>query len=197
MGPNQTYKLLNSKGNHKQNKKTVCGIGQRLSFQNMQIAYITQQQKINKPIKKWPKQTFLQRRHTDGQNAREKMLGMANYWRNSNQNDSEVPHLTLVSTAITKHLQITNAGEGAETREPSLPALLEAQFGAATVENSMMVPQRTKNRLAIRSSNPSLGHKPRQNETSERYRHLYGHSSIIHKSQDMENTLNAHQQMNG
>ena len=48
MGPNKTYKLLNSKGNHKQNKKTVCGIGQRLSFQNMQTAHITQQQKINK-----------------------------------------------------------------------------------------------------------------------------------------------------
>ena len=30
MGPNQTYKLLNSKGNHKQNKKTVYGMGQRL-----------------------------------------------------------------------------------------------------------------------------------------------------------------------
>ena len=40
-----------------------------------------------------PDQTFLQRRHTDDQEAHEKMLNIANYKRNANQNDSEVsPH---------------------------------------------------------------------------------------------------------
>ena len=39
-----------------------------------------------------PKQTFLQR-HTDGQQACEKMLNTANYQRNANQNYNEVsPH---------------------------------------------------------------------------------------------------------
>ena len=39
------------------------------------------------------KQTFIQRRHTDGQEAHEKMLNMANYQRNANQNYDEVtPH---------------------------------------------------------------------------------------------------------
>ena len=47
MGPIQTYKLLHSKGNHKQNEKTTCGIEenickwcnqQDLNFQNMQTA---------------------------------------------------------------------------------------------------------------------------------------------------------------
>ena len=28
MGPNQAYKLLHSKGNHKQNKKTTCRLGE-------------------------------------------------------------------------------------------------------------------------------------------------------------------------
>ena len=28
MGPNQTSKLLYSKGNHKQNEKTTCGMGE-------------------------------------------------------------------------------------------------------------------------------------------------------------------------
>ena len=28
MGPNETYKLLYSKGNHKQNEKTACGMGE-------------------------------------------------------------------------------------------------------------------------------------------------------------------------
>ena len=45
MGPNQTCKLLHSKGNHKQNEKTTYGLGentckwyngQGLNFQNIQ-----------------------------------------------------------------------------------------------------------------------------------------------------------------
>ena len=54
MWPNQTYKLLHSKGNHKQNERTMYRMGenackwwdrQGFSFQNRQIAYTTQQQK--------------------------------------------------------------------------------------------------------------------------------------------------------
>ena len=57
MGPNQTYKLLHSKENHKQNKKTTHRMGenickqwdqQGLNFQNTQTAHTTQQkQKTN------------------------------------------------------------------------------------------------------------------------------------------------------
>ena len=40
-----------------------------------------------------PKQIFLQRRHTDDQEAHEEMLNIANYWKNANQNYNEVsPH---------------------------------------------------------------------------------------------------------
>ena len=40
-----------------------------------------------------PKQTFLQKRHTDGQQTHEKMLNITNYQRNANQNYNEVlPH---------------------------------------------------------------------------------------------------------
>ena len=39
------------------------------------------------------RQTSLQRRHINGQKAYEKILNIANYWRNTNQNYSEVsPH---------------------------------------------------------------------------------------------------------
>ena len=53
----QTYKLLHSKGNHKQNEKTSYGLGenickqcnrQGLNFQSIQTAHTT-----NNPIKKW------------------------------------------------------------------------------------------------------------------------------------------------
>ena len=61
MGPNQIYMLLNSKGNYKQNEKTIYRLGeniwkwcdqQRLNFQNTQTVYTSDKQK-NNPIKKW------------------------------------------------------------------------------------------------------------------------------------------------
>jgi len=48
-----------------------------------------------------PKQTFLQRRHIHRYPAHEKMLNMATYYRNANQNHKEV-HLTPVSMTIIK-----------------------------------------------------------------------------------------------
>ena len=37
-----------------------------------------------------PKQAFFQRRHTDGQQACEKMLNIANHQRTENQNHNEI-----------------------------------------------------------------------------------------------------------
>ena len=39
------------------------------------------------------------------------------------------------------------------------------------MENSMEVPQKTKNRITIWSSNPTYGHISRQNSNSKRYMH--------------------------
>ena len=40
-----------------------------------------------------PKETFLQRRHTNGQEAHEKMFNTANHEENANQNYTEIsPH---------------------------------------------------------------------------------------------------------
>ena len=52
----------------------------------------------------------------------------------------------------------------------------------------MEVPQKTKNRITIQSSNPTPEHISRQNSNSKRYMHPYVHSSIVHNSQDMETT---------
>ena len=58
MWPNQTYKLLHIKGNHKQNEKTTYPMAenickqcnqQGLNFQNIQTAHATQQQKNKQP----------------------------------------------------------------------------------------------------------------------------------------------------
>ena len=61
MGPSQTYKLLHSKGNYKQNEKISYKMGenicercdqQRVNIQNIQTALVTQYQKTKQPIKK-------------------------------------------------------------------------------------------------------------------------------------------------
>ena len=52
-----------------------------INFQNIQAAHTIQCQK-NKPnqkVRKRPKQTFLQRRHTDGQQTHDKILNIAYY----------------------------------------------------------------------------------------------------------------------
>ena len=68
------------------------------------------------------KQTFLQRRHTD--KTHEKMLNIAHYYRNANQNYKEIsPHTgqngCYPQVFVSKSLQAINAGEGVEKREPS------------------------------------------------------------------------------
>ena len=54
MGPNQTYKILHSKGNHQQNEKTTYRIGENLckvcdwqevTIQNIKTACTTQYKK--------------------------------------------------------------------------------------------------------------------------------------------------------
>ena len=69
---------MHSKGNVTQGEKITLGMGennskqnnwQRINFQNIQAAHTTPCQKNKQPsqkVGKRPKQTFLQRRHTDG-----------------------------------------------------------------------------------------------------------------------------------
>ena len=52
------------------------------------------------------------------QQAQEETLSFVNYLRNADQNGSEAPP-PLLSMALLKSLQIMNAEEGMEKREPS------------------------------------------------------------------------------
>lgn len=63
----------------------------------------------------------------------------------------------LVRMAIIKILQITNAGEGGEKREPS-DTVGEGKL-VQPLENSMQGPQKTKNRISMWFSNPTLRHR--------------------------------------
>ena len=62
-------------------KGLICKICKLIGLNN---------KKTNKMDRR-PEQTFLQRKHTDGQQAHEKTFNFANYQRNANQNHNEVP----------------------------------------------------------------------------------------------------------
>ena len=66
--------------------------------------------------------------------------------------------------------------------------LVGMQSGAATVENSMEIPQKIKNESAFWPSNHTPGNvsKGTQNTKSKEHKHPYVHCSIIYKCQDME-----------
>ena len=76
------------------------------------------------------------------------------------------------------------------TNNREIPTLLKGmEIGAATMENSMEVPQKTKNKVAIWSSNPIYGHISGENSNSKTDMHpnAYLHiAKIIYTSQDME-----------
>ena len=114
---------------------------QRVNFQNIQAAYNTQFQKQKQPnqkLGKRPKQTFLQRRRTDGKNTwkdaqRCSLLGkcklkpqwdITSHW-------SEWPS--------SKSLQAINAGVGVE-KGNALALLVGMEIDIATMEDSMEIP---------------------------------------------------------
>ena len=67
-----------------------------------------------------PKQTFFQRRRTDGQQTREKMLNVAHSLRNANQNYNVIStHTGKNGHRLKKKLQTINAKENVEKRKPS------------------------------------------------------------------------------
>ena len=76
-------------------------------------------------------------------------------------------------------------------KENTCTLLVGMQIGAATVENSMEVSQKVKNRTTIGSSNPTPGHISGKDKNSnlKRYMHPNNHNSTIYNSQDMEACL--------
>ena len=80
------------------------------------------------------KQTFLQRRHTDGQQTHEKMFNITYYQRNANQNHSEVPFHTSQNGCDPKvYKKVWRKGN-------PLTLLVGMQTSTATMENSVEIP---------------------------------------------------------
>ena len=78
-------------GKYKQGEKTTLKMEKiiankqnwsKINLQNIQAPHTTQYQKSKQPnqkVGKGPKETFLQRRHTDGKQAHEKMFNITHY----------------------------------------------------------------------------------------------------------------------
>ena len=67
-----------------------------------------------------------------------------------------------------------------------LSLLIGMYIGATTTESSVEVPQNTKNRTTMQSSNPTPGHLSRVNNNLKRYMYPNVHCSTVYDSQDME-----------
>ena len=83
----------------------------------------------------------------------EKMFNFTNYQGNANQN-------YLLEWLLATR-QIVSAGEVVGKKEPSFTAGRN-WTGTTTMENSMAVPQKTKNRVTIRTINLSSGYLPKK-----------------------------------
>ena len=67
------------------------------------------------------------------------------------------------------------------------PTLLVRMYaGTTTRENSLECLLKTKNKIAVWSSNPTAGHTSEENYNLKRCMHPYVHSSTVYNSQDME-----------
>ena len=97
-----------------------------------------------------PKQNIFKRRQKEGQEEHENMLKVTNYPRHANQNDNAVPSHTCQNG---NHQQINKQQVLARMRRKKNPharaLMVGMQTGAATVENSMESPQKTKNGTSI------------------------------------------------
>ena len=95
-------------------------------------------------------------------------------------------HLVPIRMAIIK--KSTKKGWRGCGEKRSLPhCWWECKF-VVTMENNIEVPQKIKNRVTIRSSNPTPGYISREKSNSKRYMYPNVHCSTIYNSQDMEAT---------
>ena len=92
---------------------------------------------------KGPEQTLLQGGHTEGPETYERMLNITNHQRDEHSNHNEIP---LYTSQNGHHKEINKQVLERMWRKGNPSALLVGmQTGAATVENSIEFPQKTKN----------------------------------------------------
>ena len=99
---------------------------------------------------------------------------MTNQQRNANQNYNKY-HLTLVRiTFIQKRQKTRHVTKNAEKREPLCTTGGNVN-ATTTMESSMKVPQKIKDRTTIWSKNSTSGYLPNRNKNTNLKRYLHSH----------------------
>ena len=141
---------------------------------------------------------FLQKGHTDGQLKHEQMLTITGYQENANQNHYGTSTYTCQNGY---HQQINEQKVLAKMQRNGRHCVLLSRLhiGEATVENSMEISQKLKNRTVTRPSNSTSGYLSRHIPNTNSERCMHSLRSLKHYFQQPRygSNLSAHQQMKG
>ena len=131
-------------------------------------------------------QTFVQRRLPDGQQTHEKMLNITHHQGNANQNYNAIsPH--TCQNGWNEHHRKQWVLVRMQRKRKFLTVLVGMQTGGATLENSLEVPKKVKNRTIFRLRNYTTKYlfKGYKKSDSKGHMHPNVYSSNVHNSQNM------------
>ena len=143
-----------------------------------------------------PKQTSLQRshtEHTDGQEICEKMCHITNYYLNAKQNNEVSPH--TARKAIIKKPTNSKCWRGCAQEGTLSNCWWKCKLIQLLWKAVWRFHKKLKAELPYDLAIPLASKHPGKTLNLKRYMHLNVHSSTIYST--YENNLNAHQQMNG
>ena len=143
----------------------------------------------NQKLDRRPEQTFLQRRHTDSQQAHEKILNITYYQRNTNQSSVRY-NLTSVRMVLIKTSTNNKCWRGCGERGTLVCCSWECKLMQPPWEKVWRLLKKLKIGLPYDPATPLLRIHPEKIKTliRKKYMHSDVYSSIIYNSQDIETT---------